>query len=119
MKKADWLKKKCAPCNGNIPILSGAEVRTHLKGLVGWVLSGDKRSIHTEYLMKDFSAAIRLIGRIAELADREGHHPDIHLTCYRKLTIELSTHAINGLSENDLILAAKIGKLPKKLKILR
>ena len=66
--------------------------------------------------MKDFMAAVQLIGRLARLAEKEDHHPDIHLTGYRKLRVELSTHALGGLSEKDLVLAAKIDKLPKKLK---
>lgn len=74
------------------------------------------RSIEKEWVMKDFVAAIQFIRSIAKIAEAEGHHPDLHLTGYRNLKIELSTHAIGGLSENDFILAAKIEKLPKKLK---
>jgi len=67
--------------------------------------------------MKDFMAAVKFIGCIAEIAESENHHPDIHLTGYRKLKVVLSTHAINGLSQNDFILAAKINELPVELKI--
>ncbi len=66
--------------------------------------------------MKDFLAAVKCIQAIAKVAEAEDHHPDLHVTGYRKLRIELSTHAINGLSENDFILAAKIENIPKKLK---
>jgi len=65
--------------------------------------------------MRDFMAAVKFIGCVAKLAEKEDHHPDIHLTSYRKLKIDLSTHAIGGLSENDFILAAKIDKLPESL----
>ena len=65
--------------------------------------------------MLDFLAAVQFIRRIARLAEAEDHHPDLYLTHYRKLKIEISTHAIGGLSENDFILAAKIDKLPKSL----
>ena len=60
---------------------------------------------------KDFLDAVRLIEQIAPLAEADDHHPDLHLTNYKRLTIELSTHAIGGLSENDFILAAKIDQL--------
>ena len=66
--------------------------------------------------MKNFTAAVRLINKIAEIAESENHHPDIHLTGYRKLRIELTTHALGGLTENDFIVAAKINVLPLELK---
>ena len=116
IKKPDWTIKKCAPCEGGVAPLSREEALQYIKDLKGWFLSVDSGSIRTEYIMKDFAAAIRLIERIAKLAEKEDHHPDIHLTGYRKLSVELSTHAIGGLSDNDFILAAKIGKLPKTLK---
>ncbi len=62
--------------------------------------------------MKDFRAGMDFFGRVAELAEAEGHHPDLHLEGYRRVWIELSTHSIGGLSENDFILAAKIDRLP-------
>ena len=66
--------------------------------------------------MKDFKAAIKLLNRITRVAENQDHHPNFHLTDYRKLRIELSTHAIGGLSKNDYILAARINALPRKLK---
>ena len=66
--------------------------------------------------MKDFSEAIALIKAILPVAQAEDHHPDLHLTGYRKLQIVLSTHEVVGLSDNDFILAAKIEALPKALK---
>jgi 4a-hydroxytetrahydrobiopterin dehydratase len=96
--------------------LSREEAQVYLKKLPNWKLAPDAKSICCDFLMKDFLSAVELIGRIAELSEAEGHHPDLHLTGYRRLEIELSTHAIGGLSENDFILAAKIEKLPKSLK---
>ena len=61
-------------------------------------------------------AAVDLINRIAKIAESENHHPDLHVTSYRNLKIDLSTHALGGLTENDFILAAKINALPKELK---
>ena len=114
--KTALLKKKCTACEGGVPRLSKEEALGFLKELRDWRLSTDENSIFAEWVMKDFVSAVALIGRIAKLAEKEGHHPDLHLTGYRRLKIGLSTHAIGGLSVNDFILAAKIGRLPKKLK---
>ena len=107
--------KKCTPCSG-VRALGIKEARAYIQEMPEWRLSADARSIRTEYVMQDFMAAIDLIRRIARSAETEGHHPDIHLTAYRRLGIELSTHSLSGLSENDFILASKISALPKKLK---
>jgi 4a-hydroxytetrahydrobiopterin dehydratase len=112
----DLLKKKCVPCEGGVPMLTRDRAVELLKSLRGWTLAGDAKSIGKHWLMKDFVAAVDLIDRIKKVAEAEDHHPDLHLTGYRKFSVELSTHAIGGLSENDFILAAKIEKLPKKLK---
>lgn len=108
--------KKCQPCGqGTVPF-SLAEAREYAAQLPEWVLSADGKSISRQYVMKDFLAAVHFIDKIAQVAESEDHHPDIHLTGYRKLRIELATHSIGGLSENDFILAAKIDELPKELK---
>jgi len=112
----DFLRKKCGPCEGNGVAMSRAEAEEYLKFFKGWNLSEDAASIEKIYSMKDFMAAVEAIRSIAEIAEREGHHPDLFLTGYRNLKIHLMTHAIGGLSENDFILAAKIEELPKKLK---
>ncbi|MFG0336214.1 MAG: 4a-hydroxytetrahydrobiopterin dehydratase, partial [Maioricimonas sp. JB049] len=65
---------------------------------------------------RDFKAAVEFANRVADVAEQEQHHPDLHLTDYRNVTIELTTHAINGLSENDFIVAAKVDDLPVTLK---
>lgn len=109
-------KKKCVPCGGGASPLSKPQALQFLKELEGWSLSENARFIHRGYLMKNFMAAVELIKNIAQVAEAQNHHPDIHLTGYRKLLIELATHEIDGLSKNDFILAAKIDSLPKKLK---
>ena len=109
-------KKKCVPCEGGVPKLSRSESEKLLRNLPVWKLNSDATSIRSEYAMKDFQAAIDFINKISEIANEEDHHPDLHLTGYRKLVIELNTHAIGGLSENDFILAAKIDRLPRQLK---
>ena len=108
--------RKCQPCGqGAIPF-SLAEVKEYASQLPEWILAGDGKSISRQYVMKDFLAAVQFIDKIAEVAESEDHHPDLHLTGYRKLRIELTTHSIGGLSENDFILVAKIDQLPKELK---
>ena len=116
MVNEDFSKKRCKPCEGGVVPLSAAPAKEYIKSLDGWVLAEDGASISRNYVMKDFMSAVEFIRRIAAVAESEDHHPDIHLTGYRKLRIELSTHAIGGLSENDFILAAKIDPLPKELK---
>ena len=69
-----------------------------------------------QWRVQNFVAAMEFLNLVGDLAEREGHHPDLHLTGYRNVTIELTTHAIAGLSENDFILAAKIDELPVRLK---
>lgn len=112
----DLTRMKCQPCRQGTPSLTFAQAKEFLSQVPGWALSSDGRGISHDYVMKDFVAAVRFIERIAKMAESEGHHPDLHLTGYRKLRIELATHSIGGLSENDFILAAKIDQLPKELK---
>jgi len=81
-----------------------------LQELRGWELVDGAR-LRRAIKCRDFTDAVGLINRIAEVAQAEDHHPDLHLTGYRRLTIELSTHSIGGLSENDFIVAAKIDQL--------
>ena len=116
MDAKELRQKKCLPCEGGAQPMSEEKARYYLKVLEGWELGQNRNAIQKTYLMKDFLAAVTLIQAIAHVAEAEDHHPDIHLTGYRKLLIELSTHAIKGLSENDFILASKIDALPKDLK---
>lgn len=109
-------QKKCVPCEGGVPPVPRDDAERLLKDLPGWQLSEDGIRIRREWVVKDFMAAIRFFERVAELAEDEGHHPDLHLVGYRNATIELWTHAIGGLSENDFITAAKIDELPIELK---
>jgi len=108
--------KQCTACEGSGQPLSVDESREQLKSLPGWKMVDEGRRICKDWQMKSFSAAMDFLNRVAQLAEQEGHHPDLHLTGYRHVSIVLSTHAIGGLSENDFILAAKIDDLPVKLK---
>ncbi|MFT3882092.1 MAG: 4a-hydroxytetrahydrobiopterin dehydratase [Gemmatales bacterium] len=108
--------KKCVPCEGGVQPLSRNEVERMLMGLPDWKLSEDGKSISRSYKCKDFMTAIKFFDNLAEIAEAEDHHPDLHLSGYRNVKIEMSTHAIGGLSENDFILAAKIDQVPVEVK---
>ncbi len=108
--------KKCLPCEGGVPKFARAEAEQQLKNLTGWQLTAKGERIRKNWTVKDFMAGIEFFQAVAKLAEEEQHHPDLHLEGYRNLWIEIWTHAIGGLSENDFILAAKIDRLPIKLK---
>lgn len=112
----DLATKHCIPCEGGVPLIEKGQAEDFLKQLLGWQLTPDAKGICKEWTVKDFMTGIRFFEQVAKLAESEGHHPDLHLQDYRKMRIELSTHAIGGLSENDFILAAKIDQLPVQRK---
>jgi len=108
--------KKCVPCEGGAKPLSRAEVDKLLQELPDWKLSDDGKSISRSWKCKNFMTAIDFFDDLADIAESEDHHPDLHLTGYRNVVVEMSTHAIGGLSENDFILAAKIDQVPVEVK---
>ena len=112
----DLSQKRCLPCEKLGKPLTAEEIQSYLAAIPAWQLSNDSKSISRKFVMKNFAAALRLVNQIGLLAEAENHHPDIHLTGYRNLLIELSTHALGGLSQNDFVLAAKIDALPAELK---
>ena len=109
-------EKKCKPCEGKDKPYTAIEAEKYLLQTPGWTLDKEHNLIAKEWIAKNFMEAIEFIRRVAGVAEAENHHPDIHLTGYRKVRIELTTHAIKGLSENDFIVAAKINGLPIELK---
>ena len=114
---ADQLvRKKCLPCEGGVSKYSDADARAQLETLSGWRMTADGQRIRKDWVVKNFMAGMQFFKLVAEVAEADGHHPDLHLEGYRKVWIELWTHAIGGLSENDFILAAKIDRLPIELK---
>jgi len=113
---AQLAKKKCQPCEGGVQPLWPQEAKKQLAELDGWRLSKDGQRLRKEWVVKDFAAGMKFLKEIARIAEAEDHHPDLHLTGYRNVAIEVSTHAIGGLSENDFIIAAKIEQLPVELK---
>ena len=103
----DLTQKKCVACESNMPPLTRDEAQILLKQLKGWTLSGDNRWISKEFKFKDFAEALSFTDKVGAIAEGEGHHPDIQLS-WGKVVIELTTHNIKGLSENDFIIAAKV-----------
>ena len=101
--------KQCVPCRGGVPPLDRAQADAYLKEVPGWSLPDDTR-IQRRYTFKDFVEALAFVNRVGELAEREGHHPDI-LFGWGYCEVTLYTHKINGLHENDFIMAAKINEL--------
>jgi 4a-hydroxytetrahydrobiopterin dehydratase len=108
--------KKCLPCEGGVPKLTMNEATGQLTKLMGWTIIHEGERIRKEWIVKNFMAGMRFFNEVAEIAESEGHHPDLHIVGYRNVAIEIWTHAIGGLSENDFILAAKIDEVPIELK---
>lgn len=103
----DLSKKKCAPCQGGVPPLKGSSLaELHRQLGKGWKVI-DEHHLEKEYFFKNFRDALAFTNAVGGIAEEEGHHPDISLS-YGKVKIELWTHKINGLTESDFILAAKI-----------
>jgi len=100
-------EKNCKPCEGGVSPLT-EEAKKHLLDVPGWKLN--ENTIVRDYKFNDFIDAASWLERIKFLAEAQGHHPNIHWS-YNKITLELTTHAIGGLSENDFIFAAKVNQL--------
>ena len=104
----DLTQKKCAPCEGGMPPLNEGEIENLLKSVNGWNVEDNR--LAKQFNFRDFREAMGFVNKVAEVAESEGHHPDITIH-YSQVNIELWTHSINGLSENDFIVAAKIDGL--------
>jgi 4a-hydroxytetrahydrobiopterin dehydratase len=103
-------QQKCVPCEGDTPRLDAAEADALLSELPGWRLADAHKRLVRCFSFVDFRAAMSFVDRMAALAEAEGHHPDFCVR-YSVVDVSLYTHAIGGLSRNDFILAAKIGKI--------
>lgn len=108
-------KKKCLPCEGGVEPCTLTESENQLAELSGWRLTHDGQRIRKDWKVKNFMAGMDFFQKCAEVAEEDGHHPDLHIEGYRNVSVELWTHAIGGLSENDFIVAAKIDRLPVEL----
>lgn len=106
----DLSSKKCIPCEAGVAPFTREQAIAMLEEVPTWTLSDDARRISREFAFKDFAGAMAFANQVAAIAESEGHHPDLSVS-WGKLRVELSTHAIGGLSENDFILAAKISMI--------
>ncbi len=106
-------KKRCIPCEGGVDPLTEQDARKLMPELdQDWMLIDSGHMLARTFSFKDFIATMKFVNQVAVIADEEGHHPDMSIS-YNTLSIELTTHAIEGLSENDFILAAKIDEIAK------
>ena len=104
-------RKKCVPCRGGVPPLRGEAIlklNEELDG--GWIVEKEHHLLKS-FSFSNFRQALSFTNKVGEIAEDEGHHPDIQLS-WGKVGIQIWTHKIGGLSESDFILAAKIDKLP-------
>ena len=106
----DLSKKKCVPCEGGVPPLNRKEIAELRKDIsADWMVSEENR-LKKEFLFVNYKHTMDFVNKAAAIAEEEGHHPVMHVF-YAKVDVELWTHSIEGLSENDFIMAAKIDKL--------
>jgi 4a-hydroxytetrahydrobiopterin dehydratase len=111
MTTADLAARHCVPCEGGTAVMSRPDAQAMLQRVAGWSLvDGPPLKIERSAKFKDFSQAMTFVNDVANLAEREGHHPDICVS-WNRVRLELTTHAIGGLSDNDFIMAAKINEL--------
>ena len=103
--------KKCVPCRGSVPPLKGEELKKIHDNVPEWQVVSEHH-LHREFRFPDFKQALEFVNRVGAIAEQEGHHPDI-LLAWGKVGITLWTHTIDGLTESDFILAAKIDRLAK------
>ncbi|HEX5709368.1 MAG TPA: 4a-hydroxytetrahydrobiopterin dehydratase [Pyrinomonadaceae bacterium] len=105
----DLASRHCVPCHGGVPRLRGAQLEALARRVRGWQVV-DEHHLSKSYEFKNFADALRFVERVSEVAEAEGHHPDISFG-WAYARIEIYTHAIDGLSESDFVLAAKIDAL--------
>jgi 4a-hydroxytetrahydrobiopterin dehydratase len=114
MSISDLASKTCVPCRGGVPPLKGEELQSYVRQVPGWKAI-DEHHLKRAYTFPDFKSALHFVDRVGELAEQQGHHPDIFLA-WGKVEITTWTHKIDGLTEGDFILAAKIEQLAPKSK---
>lgn len=103
---SELAKKHCVPCMGGVPPLKAQALRDLAKQLGGDWRVVDEHHLEKSYAFPDFKEALAFTNRVGEIAEREGHHPDVHLA-WGRVTLEIWTHKVDGLTESDFVLAAK------------
>ena len=107
---SELASKTCVPCRGGVPPLKGAALESLLKQVMGWKVVDEHHLVKT-FAFPDFVKALAFVNRVGEVAEQQGHHPDISLA-WGRVDVKTWTHKIDGLTESDFILAAKIDQLP-------
>lgn len=107
---SDLSQKHCIPCEGGTKPLGHTTSEILLHEINGWRLINDT-AIEKNFEFKNFGEALTFVNKVGDIAEKEGHHPDINLHDWKFVTLHLSTHAIDGLSDNDFILASKIDNI--------
>ncbi|KAL0695736.1 hypothetical protein Bca4012_062916 [Brassica carinata] len=110
----DLSTKKCVPCNAkDLRPMTEQSAQELLQKVTGWDMANDNGTLklHRSWIVKSFTKGLDFFKRVADIAESEGHHPDLHLVGWNNVKIDIWTHAIGGLTENDFILAAKINEL--------
>ena len=110
---SDLLDKKCAPCEGGVKAFDISEIHKYQKKVDGWNVSQNEKNIYfleKKFIFKNFLESQKFVNEVGRISEEEGHHPEI-LFGWGYAKINISTHAIGGLSENDFILASKIDKI--------
>lgn len=103
--------RECVPCRGGVPPLTAEEREPLLAQLNGWSVI-DGHHLSKTYTFDDFATALAFVNRVGEVAEQNGHHPDVYLS-WGKVRLDIWTHKIDGLTESDFILAAKCDQLPR------
>ena len=103
-------EKSCTPCRGGVPPLTPDEVAVHQRQTPEWAVRDEARRIERSFRFKTFAEAFAFVRKAADLAEAEGHHPDISFG-WGYATVSLQTHKIKGLHENDFIMAAKLDRI--------
>ena len=111
---SELAKKECVPCKGGTPPLTADQVQAFMGELDKWMVEQEYH-LTKSFEFRDFSAALDFVNRIGEIAEQQQHHPDIYLT-WGKVRVDLWTHKIQGLTESDFILAARIDAALQKSK---
>ena len=109
-QSCDLQDRHCVPCEGGVPALTREKVASLLKNLQGWETNAEGTQISRRFVFKGFYKTMAFVNAIAYIANQENHHPDL-LVGYNYCTVQYTTHAISGLSENDFICAAKVDAL--------
>lgn len=111
---SELLSIKCVGCEGGIPPLNKAEIMQLLTEIRGWELSQNNKIIHKKFEFKGFYKTMAFVNAVAWIAHNEGHHPDMEVG-FNYCVIKYTTHAVDGLTKNDFICAAKVDHLDSSL----